>query len=253
MEASTVTRCARLSGFGECVVRTHYARCVTVLWGVTTRLRLSKLMLISRAAAPGDAVRLLDAGVDIVAVIDAHADEAAVTAAVATWRRSAPSGRWLLGCEYSAGQDVNTDVDFVNTTGRVAVSKESNPYLLVGRTCADVASVDDALADDGVDFLVVGNATGPDGSAVLRHAAERAPQTVPSSKPWFAVGGITAANLPDVLATGARRVAVSRAIAMAADPYEAAETLAATVKASWTDMDAVTLSAFRPNRAGDIA
>jgi thiamine-phosphate pyrophosphorylase len=44
-------------------------------------------------------------------------------------------------------------------------------------------------------------------------------------KPWFAIGGIDAARLPDVLAAGARRIVVVRAITGAEDPRAAAEQL----------------------------
>jgi thiamine-phosphate pyrophosphorylase len=43
--------------------------------------------------------------------------------------------------------------------------------------------------------------------------------------PWFAIGGIDLQRLPDVLAAGARRVVVVRAITAAADPRAAAEQL----------------------------
>jgi thiamine-phosphate pyrophosphorylase len=43
-----------------------------------------------------------------------------------------------------------------------------------------------------------------------------------TGKPWFAIGGIGLDNLDQVLATGARRVVVVRAITQAADPAGAA-------------------------------
>ena len=43
--------------------------------------------------------------------------------------------------------------------------------------------------------------------------------------PTFAIGGITASNLPEVLATGVSRVAVGAAVARAADPHAAATCL----------------------------
>jgi thiamine-phosphate pyrophosphorylase len=46
------------------------------------------------------------------------------------------------------------------------------------------------------------------------------------SLPWFAIGGITAENLADVLAAEATRVAVSSAICSAEDPDWAAGELA---------------------------
>jgi thiamine-phosphate pyrophosphorylase len=57
------------------------------------------------------------------------------------------------------------------------------------------------------------------GLDLVRYAAGRARQ------PWFAIGGIDGANVGDVVAAGARRVAVVRAIGDAADPERAAREL----------------------------
>ena len=55
------------------------------------------------------------------------------------------------------------------------------------------------------------------GLGLLAHAAAGA------SRPWFAIGGIESlARLEDVLAAGARRVVVVRAITEAEDPGAAA-------------------------------
>lgn len=43
--------------------------------------------------------------------------------------------------------------------------------------------------------------------------------------PWFAIGGIDATNVADVVAAGAKRIAVVRAIAAVADPERAAAEL----------------------------
>jgi thiamine-phosphate pyrophosphorylase len=55
------------------------------------------------------------------------------------------------------------------------------------------------------------------------------------SKPWFAVGGVNLDNLDQVLAAGARRIGVTRAIAAA----PAVETAAAVFKerliGAWDD------------------
>jgi thiamine-phosphate pyrophosphorylase len=60
------------------------------------------------------------------------------------------------------------------------------------------------------------------GLALIRYAAELAPV-----RPWFAIGGISEANLGEVLAAGADRVVVVRAITDADDPGQAAGRLAA--------------------------
>lgn len=63
------------------------------------------------------------------------------------------------------------------------------------------------------------------GLDLVGHAASRASR--PGSKPWFAIGGIDRQNLPEVLAAGARRVVVVRAITDADDPTAAARELRA--------------------------
>ena len=57
------------------------------------------------------------------------------------------------------------------------------------------------------------------GLDLVRYAAERA------RVPWFAIGGIDASNVRDVVAAGASRVAVVRAIGDASDPERAAAEL----------------------------
>ena len=57
------------------------------------------------------------------------------------------------------------------------------------------------------------------GLELVRHAAERA------QAPWFAIGGIDASNVAEVVAAGATRIAVVRAIGDASDPEAAAREL----------------------------
>lgn len=65
----------------------------------------------------------------------------------------------------------------------------------------------------------------PVGLGLVRYAAERA------GRPWFAIGGIDATNAPDVVAAGAERLAVVRAIVDAPDPERAAHELRAALPA----------------------
>ena len=51
------------------------------------------------------------------------------------------------------------------------------------------------------------------------------------SRPWFAIGGIGLSELDDVLAAGATRVVVVRAITEAADPGAAAAAFAKRLRA----------------------
>jgi thiamine-phosphate pyrophosphorylase len=57
------------------------------------------------------------------------------------------------------------------------------------------------------------------GLQLVRHAAERA------QAPWFAIGGIDASNVAEVVTAGATRIAVVRAIGDAPDPEAAAREL----------------------------
>ena len=61
------------------------------------------------------------------------------------------------------------------------------------------------------------------GLELVRYAAERA------RSPWFAIGGIDASNVGDVVEAGARRIAVVRAIGEAEDPERAAAELRAAL------------------------
>jgi thiamine-phosphate pyrophosphorylase len=101
--------------------------------------------------------------------------------------------------------------------------------VLVGRSTHDEEQVRAAALESGVDYFCVGptwpTPTKPGrpapGLPLLRLAAK-----VASPRPWFAIGGIEAGNLDEVLEAGARRVVVVRALTEAGDPHAAAADLA---------------------------
>jgi thiamine-phosphate pyrophosphorylase len=101
--------------------------------------------------------------------------------------------------------------------------------VLIGRSSHSVSEVDAAGRVDGVDYFCVGptwpTPTKPGrpapGMSLLRHAAAMA-----TDRPWFAIGGIDESNLDQVMAAGATRIVVVRAITEAADPGAAAASLA---------------------------
>jgi thiamine-phosphate pyrophosphorylase len=106
--------------------------------------------------------------------------------------------------------------------------------VLIGRSTHAEVEVDEAAAADGVDYFCVGptwpTPTKPGrpapGLPLLRHAA-----ALRTLRPWFAIGGIDASTLDEVLAAGARRVVVVRALTDAEDPGAAAAALAARLRA----------------------
>ncbi len=101
------------------------------------------------------------------------------------------------------------------------------PGTLIGRSSHDAGEAA-AAAASAVDYFCVGpcwpTPTKPGrpapGLDLVRTAA-----ALDTAMPWFAIGGIDLQRLPDVLAAGARRVVVVRAITAAADPRAAAEQL----------------------------
>jgi thiamine-phosphate pyrophosphorylase len=98
---------------------------------------------------------------------------------------------------------------------------------LIGRSTHDDAQVAAATSED-VDYFCVGpcwpTPTKPGRAApgldLVRTAAQSG-----TSKPWFAIGGIDAARLGEVIDAGARRVVVVREITAADDPRAAARLL----------------------------
>ncbi len=103
---------------------------------------------------------------------------------------------------------------------------------IIGLSTHDVAQID-AAGRLGVDYIGVGpvhpTPTKPGRPAVgvelVAAAAQRA------QMPFFAIGGIDAGNIAAVVAAGARRVAVVRAIADADDPERAARNLRTALEA----------------------
>jgi thiamine-phosphate pyrophosphorylase len=99
--------------------------------------------------------------------------------------------------------------------------------VLLGRSTHDLTQATRAAAEPW-DYLVAGpvwaTATKPGrpatGTALLEAVAALDPP-----QPWFAIGGITPANLPQVTTAGATRVVVVRAITDSPDPATATATL----------------------------
>jgi thiamine-phosphate pyrophosphorylase len=96
---------------------------------------------------------------------------------------------------------------------------------VIGRSTHDVDQAAAAVAE-AVDYFCVGpcwpTPTKPGrpapGLDLVRHTAG-----LLTDKPWFAIGGIDHERLPEVLAAGARRIVVVRAITAADDPAAAAQ------------------------------
>jgi thiamine-phosphate pyrophosphorylase len=108
------------------------------------------------------------------------------------------------------------------------------PDVLIGRSTHTPAQADAARVEPGVAYYCCGPtwttptkpgrpAAGPE---LLDHASEHE-----DDRPWFAIGGIeTLERLDEVIAHGARRAVVVRAITEAEDPGAAAHAFAVRLR-----------------------
>lgn len=182
-------------------------------------------------------------GVDVVQVREKHMREDELTTLARSAQEQCRSaGALLIVNDYpevalAAGADgVHVGQDDMPVG---AVRELVGPELLIGLSTHSPAQID--RVDAGlVDYIGVGpihaTPTKPGRPAVglelVRYAAANAPV------PFFAIGGIDAGNLADVLAAGASRVCILRAVSNAAAPERAARELRASldeVRANATD------------------
>ncbi|ONI82650.1 thiamine-phosphate diphosphorylase [Saccharothrix sp. ALI-22-I] len=96
--------------------------------------------------------------------------------------------------------------------------------VVIGRSTHDVAQARAAAVEPGVDYFCTGpcwpTPTKPGRPAPGLDLVRATAGT--TDRPWFAIGGIDRDRLPEVLAAGADRVVVVRAVTEASDPREAA-------------------------------
>ena len=196
------------------------------------RVADTRLYLVCDARPRAFLDAALRGGADIVQLRDKTLDDAGLIAAARAFRAAADAHGALFilndrpdlvdACA-ADGVHVGQD-DGTPAAARALVG----PDRIVGRSTHAPAQADAADADPDVDYLAVGpvhaTPTKPGrpaaGIAYVEHAAHAEPRT-----PWFAIGGIDGATLPAVLAAGACRIVVVRAITEAADPEGAARAL----------------------------
>jgi thiamine-phosphate pyrophosphorylase len=197
------------------------------------RLRQARLYLAVEAEPGGRAAEpllaaALEGGTDMIQLRDKAAGDDAILRAAAGFRR--------LCDEYGALFWLNDRPDLALAAGAdgVHVGQADTPVaevrqqvgseLLIGLSTHSPAQLSAGLASDA-DELSVGPVFATPtkrgrpavGLGYVRHAA-----AVAGDRPWFAIGGIDLANVPEVVAAGARRIVVVRAIRDAADPRAAA-------------------------------
>ncbi len=200
------------------------------------RLARARLYLVCDRSGVRLLPDVLAAGVDIVQLRDKHASDGELVAAAEAFRRCCDDADALFIVNDRSDLAVATGADGVHlgqddmavTRARELVGEER----IVGLSTHSARQLEAARE---VDYVAVGpvhaTPTKPGRPAVgvelVAHAARHA------RLPFFAIGGIDPGNVAAVVAAGASRVVVVRAIAEAADPAAAARALREAVEASW--------------------
>jgi len=210
---------------------------MTTSIGDARRARLQRARLYLVCDARGDLRALLDAalrgGVDVVQLRekDPAASDEEILAAARAFRAAADAHGALFvlndrpdlaAAAEADGVHVGQD-DMPVAQARALVGED----VLIGRSTHTPAQVEDAAVAD-VDYFAVGpvhaTPTKPGrpaaGLELVRHAA-----SAPRPLPWFAIGGIDERAVGDVVAAGATRIVVVRALTEAADPEATARAL----------------------------
>jgi thiamine-phosphate pyrophosphorylase len=202
-------------------------------------LERARLYLICDARPAGrDPARFLDAalngGVDVVQLRDKRLDDDALLRAADVFSRCCEDHGALFVLNDRPDLAVRAGADGVHVGQEdMAVGEArllAGEGVLVGRSTHSVQQADAGAA---ADYIGVGpvhaTPTKPGRAAVglelVRYAAAAA------RVPFFAIGGIDPSNVDRVVAAGAQRVAVVRAIVDAPDPEAAARELRAAVEA----------------------
>jgi thiamine-phosphate pyrophosphorylase len=220
------------------------ARSTTLREHRLERLAAARLYFVCESRPPGRDVRELLAaalrgGADLIQLREKAADDSALIAAARPFRQAADEHAALFilndrpdlvaACD-ADGVHVGQDDLPVAEARRIA-----GPDALVGLSTHSAAQLDSACAargDDRPDQLSVGpiwetptkERRPATGLRLVQHAARAA------TLPWFGIGGIDTENVDSVVAAGARRIVVVRAIRDAEDPERATRLLRQAVE-----------------------
>lgn len=176
----------------------------------------------------------LEAGIDTVQLREPGGDGRAVYDAAAllrTWTRTAGAAL-IINDRLDVARAVEADgVHLPGTSFPIATARQVlGPDLWIGRSTHAPEDARDA-AHAGADYVVLGPIY--DTPSKRPYGPPLGPSTFRALSlpvPLIAIGGITAARVPEVLAEGADGIAVIREIVHAAEPAIAAAALIAAVR-----------------------
>lgn len=201
------------------------------------RLRAARLYVCTDSrSVQDDLPEFLDAayagGVDIIQLRDKGLEARAEIEALEVLRDAAHRHGKLFSVNDRADVALLVGADVFHVGQGDLTSQQARavlgPDVILGRSTHSIAQADAAEADPEIDYFCLGpvweTPTKPGRPAIstdpLRALASSA------SKPWFAIGGISAGErLAEVRAAGAQRIVVVRAVTAAEDPVAAAAEL----------------------------
>jgi thiamine-phosphate pyrophosphorylase len=187
----------------------------------------ARLYFVTDAVPDRVLAAALEGGVDVVQLRMKDASDGEVVAAARRFRRLTREAGALFLVNDRPDLALRCEADGVHVGQDdmpVAEVRAAAPGLLVGLS---THSSEQIRAARDVDYVGVGpvyatptkEGRAPVGLELVRDAVEAA------TVPWFAIGGIDETNAAEVVAAGATRIAVVRAIRDADDPRAAAARL----------------------------
>ncbi|MFL5870714.1 MAG: thiamine phosphate synthase [Solirubrobacterales bacterium] len=199
------------------------------------RLRWARLYFVSEARPHGrDPEALLNAamasGAGMVELRDREQPRNAIERSGRTFRRLANtySALFIVNDDPHLALELNADGVHVGQDDMdpAEARRIMGPDAIIGLSTHSREQIE-AAASAPVDYISVGpiwetptkEGRPATGLELIRTAAEIAPV------PWFAIGGIDASNVDDVVEAGAKRICVVRAIRDADDPRAAGRVL----------------------------
>jgi thiamine-phosphate pyrophosphorylase len=196
------------------------------------RLQSARLYLVCDARTVAFLRAALRGGVDIVQLRDKTLDDEGLVEAARAFRAVADEFGALFILNDRPDLVEACDADGVHVGQGDATPAVARHVVgaerIVGRSTHQPNQANRARWDTDVDYMAVGpvhaTPTKPGRPAAGLDYVAWAAQHV-RERPWFAIGGLHAGNVGEVIARGARRIVVVRAITEAADPEAAARAL----------------------------
>jgi thiamine-phosphate pyrophosphorylase len=196
-----------------------------------SRLQQARLYFVTEPVDEELLAEALAGGVDVLQLRDKDADDQQILAAAPLFRELCDRFGALFVVNDRPDLARAADADGVHLGQDDTPPQEVGDDLLIGLSTHSPEQFDAGLRS-AADYLCAGpvhetptKAGRPaTGLGLIRHAAASA-----AGRPWFAIGGIDAGNVGEVVAAGAERAVVVRAIRDADDPRAAAAALRAAL------------------------